>query len=173
MIARECPRHTGNCSEMAGASTKSVKTMVMAPKWISLTGFAILVLAIVGLIASQAILAVTPTTIAAQVLAVLLMLWARKTFGLRSFHAAANPTEGGLVTIGPYKYIRHPIYASILLFLTAAVLSNLSLASIFMELAAAIGVAMRIWSEERLLLERYPEYGAYAAKTSRIIPFLL
>jgi protein-S-isoprenylcysteine O-methyltransferase Ste14 len=147
--------------------------MSTATEWISIAGFVILVFAVVGLIASRAILAITPVTIAAQILAVLLMLWARKTFGLRSFHAAANPTEGGLVTTGPYKYIRHPIYTSILLFLTAAVLSDLSAASISLELAAAIGVAMRIWSEERLLVERYPEYIAYAAKTSRIIPFLL
>jgi protein-S-isoprenylcysteine O-methyltransferase Ste14 len=161
------------CGEMAGVATKSAKSMSTLTEWISIAGFVILVFSVVGLIASRAILAITPVTIAAQILAVLLMLWARKTFGLRSFHAAANPTEGGLVTTGPYKYIRHPIYASILLFLTAAVLSNLSGASISLELAAAIGVAMRIWSEERLLVERYPEYIAYAAKTSRIIPFLL
>ena len=59
-----------------------------------------------------------------QVAAVLLMVWARMTFGRRSFHAAANPTAGGLVTWGPYRYWRHPIYSAILLFLWSGVLSH-------------------------------------------------
>src|SRR5512141_1042392 len=48
-----------------------------------------------------------PLAIAFQVLAAALMLWARLSFGSRSFHAAANPTEGHLVTTGPYRFIRH------------------------------------------------------------------
>ena len=139
----------------------------------SLAGLVILVCALVGLISLRAILASTPTMIAAQAVAVVLMLWARLTFGLRSFHAAANPTEGGLVITGPYRYLRHPIYAAILLFLCAAVLSHLSLATASLALASAIGVAMRIFAEERLLIERYPDYAVYATRTKRIIPFLL
>ena len=49
-----------------------------------------------------------------QVFAIGLMIAARITFGLRSFHAAANPTAGGLVTRGPYALLRHPIYAAVL-----------------------------------------------------------
>jgi protein-S-isoprenylcysteine O-methyltransferase Ste14 len=145
----------------------------MTLKWFSLAGFVILVLAVLGLIAQGAILAGTPIMIAAQAAAALLMLWARHTFGLRSFHAGANPTKGGLVTTGPFRYLRHPIYAAILLFLSAAVLSHLSLATISLALVSAIGVAMRIFAEERLLIERYPEYAVYTKHTKRIIPFLL
>jgi protein-S-isoprenylcysteine O-methyltransferase Ste14 len=145
----------------------------MILKRLSLVGFVILVLAVLGLMAQGAILAGTPVMIAAQVAAVLLMLWSRLTFGLRSFHAGANPTEGGLVTTGPYRYLRHPIYAAILLFLSAAVLSHLSPATVAMALASAIGAALRIFAEERLLIERYPEYAVCATRTKRIIPFLL
>ncbi len=145
----------------------------MTLKRFSLAGFVILVLAVLGLIAQGAILAGTPIMIAAQVAAALLMLWARLTFGLRSFHAGANPTAGGLVTTGPYRYVRHPIYAAILFFLCAAVLSHLSLATVSLVLVSAIGVAMRIFAEEHLLIERYPVYAVYAAHTKRIIPFLL
>jgi protein-S-isoprenylcysteine O-methyltransferase Ste14 len=145
----------------------------MGLKWASMAGFAILVLATLGLIARNSILANSPAAIAAQVLAGLLMVWARMTFGRRSFHASADPTEGGLVTTGPYRYIRHPIYAAILLFLAAAVLSHLSLANISLALIASAAVALRIVAEERLLVERYPDYAAYAARTKRIIPFVL
>jgi protein-S-isoprenylcysteine O-methyltransferase Ste14 len=145
----------------------------MGLKWASMTGYAILVLVLLGLIARNSILANSPAAIAAQVLAGLLMVWARMTFGWRSFHASANPTEGGLVTTGPYRYLRHPIYAAILLFLAAAALSHLSLANILLALAACAAVALRMIAEERLLAERYPDYAAYAARTKRIIPFVL
>lgn len=145
----------------------------MTLKWFSLAGLLILVLVMFGLIVRGDILASTPITIAAQVAAALLMLWARLTFGLRSFHAGADPTEGGLVTTGPYRYLRHPIYAAILLFVTAAVLSHLAPATVVLLLAAALGAAMRIFAEERLLIGRYPEYVEYAARTKRIIPYLL
>jgi protein-S-isoprenylcysteine O-methyltransferase Ste14 len=75
-----------------------------------------------------------PVTIAIQVCAASLMIWARITFGMRSFHGAANPTAGGLVRSGPYKYIRHPIYAAILYFLLAGIAAHPSL------LSAAIGL---------------------------------
>jgi len=134
--------------------------------------FVVLVLAIVTLLASGSLFAAGPVTIAAQVLAVLLMLWARVTFGVRSFHAGAAPTEGGLVTTGPYRRIRHPIYASVLLFVLAGVASHLSVVSVLLAALAAAGVWGRIAAEERLVIERYPEYADYAARTKRLVPFV-
>ena len=139
----------------------------------SIGGYVVLVLAMVGLIVRRAILATTPVTITAQVLALVLMLWARQTFGWRSFHAAANPTQGALVTRGPYRFLRHPIYAAVLLFLSAAIVSHLSLVNVLLALIAACAVAVRIVAEERLLIGRYPEYPAYAARTKRVIPYVL
>ena len=57
---------------------------------------------LVALIATHSLLSSAPLVIAAQGAALALMVWARITFGLRSFHATADPTEGGLVTtLGP------------------------------------------------------------------------
>jgi protein-S-isoprenylcysteine O-methyltransferase Ste14 len=56
-----------------------------------------------------------------QLLALGLFLWARITFGRRSYHFVADPTKGGLVLGGPYRYIRHPIYAAMRLFTLAGV----------------------------------------------------
>ena len=87
----------------------------MNPKSRSLAATVLLVVAVVVLLRDHALIARTPIGIALQGLAIALMLWARLTFGMRSFHATANPTEGGLVTAGPYRYWRHPIYAAVLL----------------------------------------------------------
>lgn len=86
---------------------------------LSLAGLAAMVGGIVGLYRAGALFSPRPAVIAVQAAAVALFLWARWTFGMRSFHPAANPTEGGIVTSGPYRYLRHPIYAAILLFAAA------------------------------------------------------
>ena len=142
-------------------------------KYVSIIGFIIGLLSILTLIDQNSILATGIAGITVQILAVLLMLWARLTFGRRSFHAAANPTEGGLVTSGPYKFIRHPIYAALLYFIWAGILSHPSKINFSLGLSATIGMVIRILAEEHLITQRYPEYSAYAARTKRIIPFVL
>jgi protein-S-isoprenylcysteine O-methyltransferase Ste14 len=114
-------------------------------------------------------------TVAVQAAAVALLLWARYTFKLRSFHLAANPTEGGLVTTGPYRFVRHPIYAAILLFTFAGVIDNLHAGRRPWLGPALLGVIVlglmtRILCEEKLVRARYPEYDEYARTTKRLVP---
>jgi protein-S-isoprenylcysteine O-methyltransferase Ste14 len=144
----------------------------MNSKLMSIIAFIGLVLAVAGLVMQQSLFARNEIGIAVQVLAVLLILWARLTFGRRSFHFAANPTEGGLVTTGPYRFLRHPIYSAVLYFLWIGVLSHLSAESLMLALIATAAIVVRMLMEERLLVKRYPEYKAYAARTKRIIPFV-
>jgi len=142
-------------------------------KLLSTPVFAVLVLAIVGLFYTHNLLGHGPVSLGLQCLAALLMIWARVTFGLRSFHYAANPTAGGLVTTGPYRYMRHPIYAAVLLFLWTGVAVNASLLGVALGLAATAMLALRIVFEERLVRQLYPEYDDYARRTKRVIPFIL
>lgn len=130
------------------------------------------VVCLVWLAFQRALLATGPVTIAIQAAACLLMIWARLTFGLRSFHAAANPTAGGLVTRGPYRFLRHPIYSAILYFVWAGIAAHPARATILVGLLASALLGVRMLAEEQLLLERYPEYAEYARRTPRILPFL-
>jgi protein-S-isoprenylcysteine O-methyltransferase Ste14 len=98
------------------------------------------------------------------------MIWARITFGRRSFHAAANPTEGGLVTTGPYRYVRHPIYAAVLLFFAGAIAAHPSWQTAVVGVVVALALLVRMLTEEKLVTARYPEYAEYARKTKRVLP---
>jgi protein-S-isoprenylcysteine O-methyltransferase Ste14 len=142
-------------------------------KNLSLLALVGLVVCIVGLYLNRAIFAAGPITIAIQIVAALLMLWARITFGMRSFHAGANPTAGGLVTNGPYRFIRHPIYAAILYFFWAGIVAHLSVITFVLGLCVTAMTAVRIVAEEKLLVSMYPNYTGYARATRRVIPFIV
>jgi protein-S-isoprenylcysteine O-methyltransferase Ste14 len=138
----------------------------------SVVGYVLMVAALVPLIYLKGLFSDSLAVIVIQILSVCLMVWARTTFGSRSFHLAANPTEGGLVTSGPYRYIRHPIYASIVYFTTAGVVANLNLVNGVLLGLLCSGVAVRVYCEEKLIMTKYPDYADYAGRTRRIIPFV-
>lgn len=136
----------------------------------SVVATAALAVVVVAMFRLGVLLAPTLPGLVVQGVALALMLWARVTFGRRSFHFAANPTAGGLVTWGPYRWFRHPIYAAVLLFLWTAVATHPSLITLALGIAATAATAVRIRGEERLLAVRYPEYGEYSARTKRLVP---
>ena len=121
----------------------------------------------------HALLAAHAVTIALQVAAAALMLWARVTFGIRSFHVASSATEGALVTRGPFRFVRNPIYASAILFAVAGVIDHVSALHVAACAAAVGALVVRALLEERDLVARYGDaYSAYAARTARLVPFL-
>jgi protein-S-isoprenylcysteine O-methyltransferase Ste14 len=138
----------------------------------SVIGYLFIVLALVLLIYFRGVFSSSLLVIAVQALAAALMVWARFVFGSRSFHYAADPTSGGLVTTGPYKFIRHPIYAAILYFTLAGVAANWSWMNTTLLAVVCVGVGIRIYCEERLVVVEYPEYSEYAKGTKRIVPFV-
>ena len=144
----------------------------MSLKRISILAFLGAAVCLIWLGFKKALLGAGPLTIAIQVIAVLLFTWARLTFGLRSFHAAANPTSGGLVTRGPYRWLRHPIYSAVLYFLWAGIAAHPSRSTILVALLASALLGVRMFGEERLLREMYPEHAEYARHTARVLPFI-
>jgi protein-S-isoprenylcysteine O-methyltransferase Ste14 len=141
-------------------------------KALSVIGYVAMVGGIIGLLFTWSVLSPSPLVIAPQVAALALMIWARITFGRRSFHFAANPTAGGLVTTGPYRFIRHPIYTAVCLFITAGAAAHLSWSTVLLCALVWGGAIARMFCEERLVVGQYPEYRQYAATTSRMIPFV-
>ena len=82
------------------------------------------------------------------------------------------PEARGLVTRGPYRLVRHPLYLGELVACAGLVLAaptpwNLGVALVF---AGAQAVRMRL--EEDELTVQFPEYSSYAAETPRLLPRL-
>jgi protein-S-isoprenylcysteine O-methyltransferase Ste14 len=83
------------------------------------------------------------------------------------------PEARGLVTRGPYRLVRHPVYLGELgaaagLVVASPTLWNLGALAVF-----ACAQAVRMPLEERALSAEFPEYHEYAARTPRLMPRLL
>jgi protein-S-isoprenylcysteine O-methyltransferase Ste14 len=141
-------------------------------KNISLAALVLMALALAGLVLRGALFSLHPLAISAEIASIVLMVWARLTFGLRSLHAAANPSAGGLVTTGPYRYIRHPIYTAACLFGWSGVLAHWSPINVLLGALLVAGAVVRMLCEERLIMAEHPEYAAYARATRRMVPFI-
>lgn len=145
----------------------------MSLKWPSVLAFALMVVGIVWLAERREMFARSIPAIVVQGCAVALMVAARIAFGRRSFHAAATPTAGGLVTSGPYRWLRHPIYAAVLYFVWSTAIDYHSPQALVAAALITAGAAVRMYAEETLLIGKYAEYAGYRARTSRVIPFVL
>jgi protein-S-isoprenylcysteine O-methyltransferase Ste14 len=102
---------------------------------------------------------------------------------LRTLGAPANATqETGkqpfekttqLVTTGPYRLIRHPLYASLLYIAWGVFLKQINLVSILLALVASLALFLTaIYEERENLLKFGDEYADYMQHSKRFIPFI-
>jgi protein-S-isoprenylcysteine O-methyltransferase Ste14 len=102
-----------------------------------------------------------------------LAVWARAHLGRNWGMPMSRKENPELVTTGPYRFARHPIYGGILL----AMLGSTIGASIVWLLPLVLFGAYFIYSaraEEQLMLEQFPaHYAAYMKRTKMLLPFTL
>lgn len=100
-------------------------------------------------------------------------VWARINLGRNWGMPMTQKDEPELVTSGPYRLVRHPIYSGILLALLGTSLAT----NTYWLIAFGVMGAYFIYSariEERLLSTSFPTaYPGYRTKTKMLIPFLL
>lgn len=93
------------------------------------------------------------------------MLALNRSFGLL-------PAHRGIRSSGPYRFIRHPLYAGYTVMNVGYLLSHPSAANAAVIVCAFAFQLLRIRNEERLLAAD-PAYAAYASRTRwRVVPFV-
>ena len=100
--------------------------------------------------------------------------WATRHLGKQWRYVAALTQDHELITTGPYRFIRHPIYASIFGMLLTTVFAwswwPLGIAAVVFYI---IGTEIRIRAEDALLAAHFGEqFSAWRAKTPAYIPFI-
>jgi protein-S-isoprenylcysteine O-methyltransferase Ste14 len=112
--------------------------------------------------------------VAIGVMSVPLVVWVMKSIGPNISETVLTKREHVLVTHGPYRWVRHPLYITGLLLLISATLiaSNWLIGTLTVVAAIAIRYIV-IPTEEAALLEKFGDhYREYMMHAGRLLPNL-
>jgi protein-S-isoprenylcysteine O-methyltransferase Ste14 len=103
-----------------------------------------------------------------------LLAWAHDTLGRNFSPWLEIRGDHALVTAGPYRWVRHPIYsAGLLLVLGTGLISANLLVLLIPAMGLAVLLAVRLPDEEAMLADTFGEaYEEWAVGTGRLLPRL-
>lgn len=108
-----------------------------------------------------------------QLAAILFGIWAIIIMRIPNLRITPIPKNHfTLITSGPYKYIRHPMYLALLTAFIPPVISNFTIFRFVCLLLLLFVLLLKINFEEKLLKNASLEYVEYKAKTKKLIPFI-
>lgn len=127
-----------------------------------------------GMVLTGPLLASRPVYLVLELLSIALGLWAIGTMTLRNLTILPDLRTGSrLVTHGPYRYVRHPMYSAVLLVTLALLLDSFSMVRFIIWCILVADLWIKLNYEEQLLLGHFGEYKDYQRHTKRLIPYIL
>ena len=105
---------------------------------------------------------------------ILLLWWIHAALGTNFSQKLEVFENHQLITVGPYKYVRHPMYTQFLLWVVfqGLLLAN-SFVLVFGLAAWVFFCCVRLPPEEKMMRKKFgDEYDRYALKTGRLFPKL-
>ena len=99
-------------------------------------------------------------------------LWVVRTLGVRWSVQVMDAARLGVITTGPFRYVRHPNYAAVILEMISLPLIHTAwITALATSAAYSFALTKRIVAEERVLLAN-PEYRAAMGGKPRFLPGL-
>jgi protein-S-isoprenylcysteine O-methyltransferase Ste14 len=126
-------------------------------------------------------LALTPRTDLARtcgvvvcVFGLLVTIWSRWTLGANWSSEVAFKLGHELVKTGPYRFVRHPIYAGLLLMCLGTAVEVGQLHTWLGLPLLCAGFWIKLKQEEAVMQQHFPdEYQAYQKRVRALVPFLV
>ena len=101
------------------------------------------------------------------------LIWASASLGRFLVHEAVIRQDHALITNGPYRFVRHPIYSGYLALLLGSALGMLNIWLLLLWPLSLLGILIQAGSEERLLGATFGQaYRHYAGRTGQFVPRL-
>lgn len=116
-------------------------------------------------------LTVLPITMITAAIAI--ALWSVFTMRIGNIRIQPIPkTDAQLISSGPYRFARHPMYAAVLLAMLGLAITINSIFGYSVWIVLCIDLLLKLRFEEKLLMVRFPEYREYMDRTKKLLPFL-
>lgn len=129
--------------------------------------------ALIALALTGPIVARHPLLLAMEIAALALAAWALLTVRIHNVNVTPDVRQGSqLVREGPFRWIRHPMYASILLGALAVVLNEAMPLRWLIYALLVVNLLVKLTYEERLLVAAFPLYADYQKTSKRLLPFI-
>ena len=114
-----------------------------------------------------------PILIGIQISGIVLGFWAVYEMRKSKINIAPNVRKGSiLITSGPYRIVRNPMYVALLFFFLPTLWVNQSFQNILILSVFIVNLVVKLLYEEKLLHENFDSYELYKEKTWRLIPFI-
>lgn len=105
------------------------------------------------------------------VVCLILLAWVKHTLGKYWSYSLQLRQKHVLIEIGPYRFVRHPMYSAFMLFLFSLFLISSNWTFLILLIMVYRLFYLRISKEEAMLLEYFGnQYRSYMQKTGRFLP---
>jgi len=103
--------------------------------------------------------------------ALFIIQWSVRTLGPLLVPGRAVYQDHALVTSGPYRWVRHPVYSGAFALWLGAALGTLNWILLLLWPLAVAAIVKDLPAEEAMLREKFgAAYDAYAERTGRLVP---